>query len=73
MSRGPGRVQRAVADFLTNALRTHDYDFRLTLDDIARAVYGVEKVTAKHRNAVWRVVGGLKSGRIARMAAVGVS
>ena len=49
MSRGPGRIERAI-----RALFDANPDAAFTTDDLCRACYPARRVEHKHRVAVWR-------------------
>jgi hypothetical protein len=50
MSKGPGRVERRIADIFANAARLQTF----TPEELAQLVYGVDVVEKKHRVAVLR-------------------
>lgn len=58
MSRGPGRIERAIADILDA-----EPDNAFTVEDLCRRVYGIERVEKKHRVAVLRAAATLGKRR----------
>jgi hypothetical protein len=58
MSRGPGRIERAIA-----AILDAEPDNAFTVEDLCRRIYGIERVEKRHRVAVLRAAATLGKRR----------